>query len=97
MLEEILGPRGFGSFLRGIRASKDMTQVEMAKFLGITKSTLCGIEKGRQLVSAALAAKIAKKCGHSELLAVEAAFADQLRKAKLKMNVHIMPAYKKLA
>ncbi len=38
-----------------------VTQVQMAKKLGITKGTLCDIEKGRQLVSATFAVKVARK------------------------------------
>lgn len=87
VLEKDLGPMTFGSFLRGARTSKDMSQVEMAKFLGITKSTLCDIEKSRQAVTPALAAKIAKKCGLSPVVAVETAVNDQLRRAGLKMTV----------
>lgn len=91
------GPLTFGMFLRAARTSKDMNQVEMAKFLKVSKSTLCDIEKGRQLVSPALAFKIAKKCKLSELLAVQAAFSDQLRKAKLPMLVEVRKAPGKVA
>lgn len=87
VLEKNLGPMTFGSFLRGARARKDMSQVEMANFLGVSKSTLCDIEKGRQAVTPALAAKIAKKCGLSEVVAVETAVNDQLRRAGLKLTV----------
>lgn len=87
VLEKDLGPMTFGSFLRGARTLKDMSQVQMAKFLGITKSTLCDIEKGRQSVTPALAAKIAKKCGLSVVVAVETAVNDQLRRAGLKISV----------
>jgi hypothetical protein len=48
---------------------------------------LCDIEKGRQAVTPALAAKIAKKCGLSAVVAVETAVNDQLRRAGLKMTV----------
>jgi DNA-binding XRE family transcriptional regulator len=65
LLEHELGHMSFGGFLRGARASKDMSQVEMALTLGISRSTLCDIEKGRYLVSPAMAAKIAKLCGLS--------------------------------
>lgn len=87
VLEKNLGPMTFGIFLLGARTSKDMSQVEMAKFLGISKSTLCDMEKCRQAVTPALAAKIAKKCGLSEILAVETAINDQLRRAGLKIKV----------
>jgi DNA-binding XRE family transcriptional regulator len=89
VLDRDLGPLTFGSFLRAARTSKDMNQTEMAKFLSVTKSTLCDIEKGRQLVSPALASRIARKCGLSEVVAVETALMDQLRKAKIKMSVRV--------
>ncbi len=89
VLNEILGEMTFGSFLQGARASKDLNQTQMAKYLGISKSTLCDMEKGRQLVSIQLAAKIARRTGMSELVAVEAAIMDQIRRAKLKMQVEV--------
>lgn len=88
-LEKKFGPISFGGFLRSARTMKDMTQVEMADFLGISKSTLCDIEKSRQLVSLDLASKIAKKCQLSETFAVQAAITDQLRRSGLKFEVEI--------
>jgi DNA-binding XRE family transcriptional regulator len=90
ILDKELGPVSFGGFLRAARASKDLSQTEMAKMLGIAKSTLCDIEKGRHLVSPELAAKIAKKCKLSVIVAVEAAIQDQLRKAKLGFKVNLV-------
>jgi DNA-binding XRE family transcriptional regulator len=89
VLNKNLGPFTFGGFLRAARAGKDLSQTEMAKFLGISKSTLCDIEKGRQFVTPALASKISKKCGLSEIVAVEAAINDQLRRAGLKLTIEI--------
>lgn len=89
LLEKDLGAVSFGGFLRSARTMKSLSQTEMAKLLEISKSTLCDIEKGRQHVSIELAAKIAKKCGLSEVLAVECSIQDSLRKAGLKMNVHV--------
>ena len=43
-LEKRFGPITFGGFLRSARTMKDLSQVEMAEFLGISKSTLCDIE-----------------------------------------------------
>ena len=85
-----LGPESFGGFLRGARASQDLTQVEMAKKLKISKSTLCDIEKGRQHVSPSLASKIAKKLRFSEKIAVQleekgnALYKKMLKTADLK-------------
>ena len=90
MLEKELGPISFGGFLRAARTSRDMTQVEMAKFLKISKSTLRDIEKGRQIVSIELAARIAKRCQLSIPLAVEAAIRDHLKRSKLGLDVRIL-------
>lgn len=88
-LEKRLGPFTFGMYMRANRTLKDMSQVQMAKFLGISKSQLCDIEKERQFVSPALAAKIAKKCGMPVSMAVQTCLNDQLRRAGLKFSVEI--------
>lgn len=92
LLEKDLGPISFGGFLRAARTSRDMTQTDMANFLKISKSTLCDIEKGRQVVSIDLAAKIAKRCQLSVPLAVEAAVRDHLKRSKLMLDVQILEA-----
>ena len=89
LLERELGPMSFGGFLRGARASKDMSQVEMALVLGISRSTLCDIEKGRYLVSPVMAVKIAKLCGLSTEIAVTLVFQEQLDRANLKLKVTV--------
>lgn len=88
LLERELGV-SFGGFLRGARASRELSQVEMAAILGITRSALCDIEKGRHLVSPIMAAKIAKVCGLSTEMAITLAFQDQLDKANLKLRVAV--------
>jgi DNA-binding XRE family transcriptional regulator len=88
-LESEVGPLTFGMFLRVSRNSMGLTQQELANQLGIAKGTLCDIEKGRQLVSVELAKKIAKAAKLSEVIAIEACFVDQLKKAKLKLQVKV--------
>lgn len=90
VLEEVLGPFTFAIFMRGMRANRDMTQKDFAKLLGMAPGTVCDIEKGRQLVSPALAKKIAKKLGMPEIIAVKASLQDQLRKAKIKYTVELV-------
>lgn len=90
VLEKDLGPMSFAGFILGARASKDLSQAEMARMLSIARSTLCDIEKGRHLVSPALAAKIATVCGLSVKIAVLAALQDQLDKANLKMKLALV-------
>lgn len=90
LLHKELGPVTFGMFLRSARISLDLSQQELATKLGMARGTLCDIEKGRQLVSPALAKKIAKKIGFSEIIAIKASLQDQLIKAKIKLKVDIV-------
>lgn len=91
-LEKINGPFSFATFMLGVRTTLDLSQSEMAKKLGLSKSALCEIEKGRTLVSAQTAVKYAKKSGFSVTLALEACLQDQLNKAKIKKRVYIKDA-----
>ncbi|MBI4404788.1 MAG: helix-turn-helix transcriptional regulator [Deltaproteobacteria bacterium] len=82
----------FGTFLTAARLSMDLTQAELARKLKVSRSMICDIEKGRVLVSPALATKIARLAGFPEKFAVKYCLQDQLRKAKIKMNVLIEAA-----
>lgn len=88
-LEKVNGPFSFATYMLGIRTTLDLSQVEMAKKMGISKSALCEIEKGRTLVSAETAVRYARKAEFSETAALEACFQDQLKKAKIKKRIRI--------
>ena len=88
-LEKHVGSLTFGMFLRSARAAMEITQSEMARRLGVSRSTLCDIEKGRQLVSPELAVKIAKAAGLSATVAVKACLQDQLNRAKIRLKVDL--------
>lgn len=89
ILEKTLGPITFAMFMRVSRTSMDLTQADMARKLKMASGTVCDIEKGRQLVSVSLAARIAKVAGLCVPQAIEAALQDQLRKAKLNFVVKV--------
>jgi DNA-binding XRE family transcriptional regulator len=89
ILGKISGPFTFATYLLGIRTTLDLSQVEMAKKLGITKAALCEIEKGRTFVSLSTAVRYAKKLGFSITVALEACIQDQLRKANINKRVRI--------
>jgi DNA-binding XRE family transcriptional regulator len=89
VFDKLHGPFTFAEFMLGIRTTLDLSQVAMAKKIGVSKAALCEIEKGRTLVSAAAAVRYAKKAGFSETLALEACLQDQLRKANIKKRVRI--------
>ena len=92
LLEKELGSPTFGTFLRAARVAIDATQADLAKTLGVSKSIICDIEKGRQLVSPALAQKIARKAGLSEKVAIKLCLQDQLAKAKISLSVDVKDA-----
>ncbi len=92
VFEKAQGPFSFATFMLGIRTTLDLSQVAMAKKLGISKAALCEIEKGRTLVSPQSATRYAKKAGFSETVALEACLQDQLRKANIKKRVRIEDA-----
>ncbi len=86
------GPMTFGKFVIAARALLGLSQSELARKLKVSRSMICDIEKGRTLVSIALAARIAKIAGFPADFAVTYAVLDQLRKAKLKMKVEVKAA-----
>jgi DNA-binding XRE family transcriptional regulator len=79
--EQEVGPLSFALFMRVARTTLDLTQQQMGKKLGLSRANICDIEKGRHLVSAELAIKIAKKSGLSQKMALKACLQDQVRKA----------------
>ena len=89
ILEKKVGPVNFAMFVRVARTTLDLTQVQMAKKLGIAPGTLCDIEKGRQSVSVKFAVRIAKTAGLHVEHAVEMCLQDQLEKAGIKKQVRL--------
>ena len=89
-LEELAGgPLTLGRYLRSIREGEGMTQVDFAQKLGVSKSHLCDIEKGRKPVSAARAAELAHTLGYSEKQFVQLALEDAVKRAGLAYTVKI--------
>ena len=92
LLEANIRRSNFGSFLRVARISMDLTQEQFGRILGISKSVVCDLEKGRQTASLKLAHRIAKKAGLSEILAVQLCIQDQLRAAKIAYTIDLKKA-----
>jgi transcriptional regulator with XRE-family HTH domain len=92
-MEELTGgPLTLGRVMLAIREGEEESQVEFARRLGISRSHLCDIEKDRKPVSPARAAEFARTLGYSETQFVRLAIQAQLKRAGLKMNVHIESA-----
>ena len=92
-LEKVTGGRvTLGQFLEAVRLGEEMTQPELAKKLGISKSHLNDIEKGRKAVSPDRAARFAKVLGYSEARLVTLALQDLVNRGGLKLLVAVTAA-----
>ena len=92
-LERITGgPVTFGAFLESVRLGEEMTQPDFAKRLGISKSHLNDIEKGRKAVSPDRAARFAKVLGYAQARMVKLALQDLVDRSRLKLHVDVKAA-----
>jgi transcriptional regulator with XRE-family HTH domain len=92
-LEKISGgPLTLGRAIESIRRAEDLSQDECAKRLGVSKSHLCDVEKGRKTVSPERAAKWARTLGYPESVLVRLAIQGELDAAGLKYRVEIEAA-----
>lgn len=90
LLESITGEKmTFSNLLWSIRECEEMSQVEFAKILEISRQYLCDIERGRRTVSAKMAANFAFKLGYSPLQFVRLAIQDDLDKSGLHFDIQI--------
>ena len=91
-LEGLVGELTFGGLIEAMRQAEEMSQVEFAAKLGISKQHLCDIEKGRKFVSPERAAKFARILGHSERSFVALALQDIINQGGLKLKVNVEAA-----
>jgi len=91
-LDGMVGELTFGGLIEAMRQAEEMSQVDFAKKLGISKQHLCDIEKRRKSVSPERAAKFAKILGHSEKSFVTLALQDIVNQGGLKLKVSVEAA-----
>jgi len=92
-LENITGGQmSLRELLYAIRLGEEMSQVEFAKKLKISRSHLCDIEKGRKNISVERATVFAKILQYSEDQFIRLAFQDQLVNAGLDYKVKLEAA-----
>ena len=70
----------------------ELTQVDFAEKLGVSKQYLCDVEHGRRSVSIPMAAEWANKLGYSRDQFVRLSIQDVLDKSRLKMIVQVKAA-----
>lgn len=92
-LEKQTGGRvTLGGFLEAVRLGEALTQPAFAKQLGISKSHLNDVEKGRKSVSPERAARFADILGYSQARFVKLALQDLLDRSNLKLQVDVKAA-----
>ncbi len=92
LLESLYGPVTLGGMLWSLRMCDEISQAEFARRLGVSRSHLCDVEKGRKVVSPERAAAWAKVLGFPETVFVKLALQEQLDRAGVKMNVQVEAA-----
>lgn len=88
-LEAKFGPMTLAIFIKSFREADEISQVEFAKKLKISRANLCDIEKSRKLVSAERAAKFAKYLKVPEMTLIRLALQDLLREAQLNYWIEL--------
>ena len=81
-----------GDMIWSLRTCDEISQAEFAKTLGVSRSHLCDVEKGRKVVSPERAAAWAKTLGFPPTVFVKLALQEQLDRAGVKMNVQVEAA-----
>ena len=91
-LEKLRGaPLSFGKMIESLRLADEISQVDLAKKMNLSRAYVCDIEKGRRMVSLDRAADFAKVMGYSVNQFIAVAIEDQLREigvtARVKLEV----------
>lgn len=90
LIERMIGEKlTFGDMINSIRLCDEVTLETFANKLGISKSHLCDIEKGRKTVSPERAFNFAKTLGYPEKQFVQLALQHVLDSAGIDMKVEV--------
>jgi len=92
-LESLMGEKlTLGSFILAIRQGEELSQVEFAKVLGVSRQILCDIEHGRRIISPKKAAEYAELLGYSKIQFVRLCLQDMIDRDHLGLHVEIEDA-----
>lgn len=79
----------FGTAIQTLRTREKISQAEFARKIGVPRQYICDVEKGRNPVSVAQAARFAEAFGHKPTVLVQVAIEDELRAVGLNLQVRI--------
>lgn len=82
----------FGSLIRSLRMSDEISQVELAKKLGVSKQFLSDVEHNRKEVGIAFAKNVSTVLGYSIEPLLELLIRQQLKRQHLNYIVEIKKA-----
>jgi transcriptional regulator with XRE-family HTH domain len=82
----------FGGLIRSLRMSDEISQVDLAKKIGVSKQFLSDVEHNRKEVGIGFAKKVAAALGYSIEPLIELLIRDQLRRQKLNYIVELKKA-----
>lgn len=92
-IEKLIGGKlTLGAFMEAIRQGEELTQEAFAARLGISRSHLCDIEKGRKIVSPERAARFAHELGYAKEQFLRLALQDAVNRAGLRFSVELHAA-----
>lgn len=82
----------FGGLVHSLRVSDEISQVELAKKIGVSKQFLSDVEHNRKDVGIGFAKKISEALGYSIEPLIELLIRDQLRRQHLNYIVELKKA-----
>jgi len=89
-LESLTGKKmTLGNLLWSLRECEEMSQIEFAKKLDISRQYLCDVERGRRIIGTKTAALFANKLGYSPVQFIRLAIQDDLNKNGFHFDVEI--------
>lgn len=86
-LKRKFGELSFGQLIWSHRKSEEMTQVELAELLGVSKQYISQLEKGERLASVEQAVRLAEVFEMSPEIFVIRALQDQIVKAGIDLTI----------
>lgn len=95
-IEKMLGSKlTLGKLLWAIRMADDLSQIEFAEKLNMSKQHLCDIEHNRKYISPKLAALYAEKLGYSKEQFIRLSLQDMVDREGLNVYVDVKSKYLK--
>ena len=83
------GPLTLANVIMSLRLCDEMSQVDFAKLLGISRQQLCDIEKGRRQINVEKAAEFADNLGYPRAYFVKLALQSLIEDAGLDLRVEV--------